>query len=115
MAAAAAAVPSEPIDFTILHFNDVYEVEEGRVEPLAGAARFQTALKHYASENPLILFSGDVFSPSESTELYQGFVVLRHGKLLMSMCAYSVNCHGRKTHGSFSEQVWHPLFRVWQS
>lgn len=50
---------------TILHFNDVYNIDpNSTVEPVGGAARFCTAIKSFQSQNPLILFSGDVFSPS---------------------------------------------------
>ena len=51
---------------SILHFNDVYNVEEQKTEPLAGAARFKTALESFAKHKPLILFSGDIFAPSIS-------------------------------------------------
>ncbi|KAG7160320.1 Trifunctional nucleotide phosphoesterase protein YfkN-like [Homarus americanus] len=49
---------------TILHFNDVYNVEEQNSEPKAGAARFKTALKSFADRDPLVLFSGDILAPS---------------------------------------------------
>lgn len=50
---------------TILHFNDIYNVEPNSSrEPIGGAARFLTAVKSMADLNPLILFSGDAFSPS---------------------------------------------------
>lgn len=51
--------------FTILHFNDVYNIEPNSTsEPVGGAARFCTAIKSFHTLQPLILFSGDVFSPS---------------------------------------------------
>ena len=49
---------------TILHFNDVYNIEERSEEPVGGAARMKTALKQYTDKNPLILFSGDALAPS---------------------------------------------------
>ncbi|KAF2359498.1 Calcineurin-like phosphoesterase domain ApaH type, partial [Trinorchestia longiramus] len=49
---------------SLLHFNDVYNVEEQSSEPLAGAARFKTALDSFKNKDPLILFSGDIFAPS---------------------------------------------------
>jgi 5'-nucleotidase len=52
---------------TILHFNDVYNVESADKEPVGGAARFCTALKSFSHLNPLVLFSGDVLAPSFST------------------------------------------------
>ena len=42
---------------TIIHFNDVYNLTNG-------AARFATALQAYTHTNPLVLFCGDVVSPS---------------------------------------------------
>ena len=50
---------------TLLHFNDVYNVEgRDKQEPVGGAARMRTAFKQYSEKNPLILFSGDAFAPS---------------------------------------------------
>lgn len=49
---------------TILHFNDVYNIESQDREPVGGAARMRTALKGYSDRNPLILFSGDALAPS---------------------------------------------------
>nr|CAD7573237.1 unnamed protein product [Timema californicum] len=49
---------------TILHYNDVYNVEPRVVEPVGGAARFCAAIKTFSHLNPLVLFSGDIFSPS---------------------------------------------------
>lgn len=52
-------------ELTVLHYNDVYNVDvTTSKEPIGGAARFVTALKTFDSLKPLILFSGDVFSPS---------------------------------------------------
>ncbi len=49
---------------TILHFNDVYNIEDRGDK--GGAARLKTALKSYEHLNPLVFFSGDAFSPSVS-------------------------------------------------
>ena len=52
---------------TLLHFNDVYNVDSRLVEPVGGAARFLTAVKTVSRDcQPLILFSGDIFAPSIS-------------------------------------------------
>jgi len=57
----------------IIHFNDVYNVEENVKEPKGGAARFITALNYLKQEAPsLVLFSGDVFSPSTIGDLTKG-------------------------------------------
>ncbi|XP_034650773.1 mannosylglucosyl-3-phosphoglycerate phosphatase isoform X1 [Drosophila subobscura] len=58
---------------TILHYNDVYNIESmAETEPVGGAARFATAIKGYAHLNPLVLFSGDAFSPSMLSTFTQG-------------------------------------------
>lgn len=58
---------SEPI--CILHFNDVYNIEPHPDEPKGGAARFANALHSFDHLKPLILFSGDIISPSISKDL----------------------------------------------
>ena len=57
---------SDGTRITIIHFNDVYNIEEQASEPVGGAARFKTAVKQLAGLDPLILFSGDAFNPSLS-------------------------------------------------
>ena len=53
------------IELEIIHFNDVYNLEERPNDVVkAGAARFISALDKYDSKNKLVLFSGDLFSPS---------------------------------------------------
>ncbi len=42
-------------------------VSDGSQVPIGGASRFATMLKSYRDEKPLILFSGDALSPSQST------------------------------------------------
>lgn len=57
----------------ILHFNDVYNVESRTSpEPVGGAARFCTAIKSFQHLNPLVLFSGDAFSPSMLSTFTKG-------------------------------------------
>ena len=57
---------ASPQVITILHFNDVYNIEERDVEPKGGAARFVTAIKNFSDLNPMVVFSGDAFAPSIS-------------------------------------------------
>ncbi|KAK4020015.1 hypothetical protein OUZ56_002011 [Daphnia magna] len=57
---------------TILHFNDVYNIESVDKEPVGGATRFSTALKSFSHLNPLILFSGDVLAPSFMSTFTKG-------------------------------------------
>jgi 5'-nucleotidase len=51
---------------TILHFNDVYNIEPQKIEPSGGAARMTHYVKSLKDENPLVLFSGDALNPSLS-------------------------------------------------
>ena len=51
---------------TIIHFNDVYNIEPREKDPVGGAARFATKVKELGWKNPLVLFSGDALSPSKS-------------------------------------------------
>ncbi len=51
-------------NLTILHFNDVYNLEEKKKEPVGGVARFKTAIQSFKHLDPLLLFSGDLFLPS---------------------------------------------------
>ena len=51
---------------TILHFNDVYDVSADR------AAKFVTVIRSYAEAEPLILFSGDCYSPSIMSVVSKG-------------------------------------------
>ena len=69
MAPTSAQLNEEEKVLTILHFNDVYNIESGTQEPVGGAARFLTALKSMSHLDPMILFSGDVFAPSFSNDL----------------------------------------------
>ena len=50
----------------ILHFNDVYDVSEDR------AARFVSTVRSFADREPLILFSGDCYSPSLMSVITKG-------------------------------------------
>ncbi|KAG8327609.1 hypothetical protein J6590_015643 [Homalodisca vitripennis] len=59
-------------DVTILHFNDIYNVEPSASEPVGGAARFCSLIKSYSYLQPLVLFSGDVFSPSPLSYFTKG-------------------------------------------
>ena len=56
----------------ILHFSNVYNLIEREKEPVGGAARFITAAEKYVGLNPLVLFSGDIFSPSRISQVMKG-------------------------------------------
>ncbi|XP_051525905.1 trifunctional nucleotide phosphoesterase protein YfkN-like [Myxocyprinus asiaticus] len=57
---------------TILHFNDVYEIQARSEEPVGGAARFASALRKYRHLNPFVAFSGDCLSPSVLSTVTKG-------------------------------------------
>ncbi|CAK1543627.1 unnamed protein product [Leptosia nina] len=60
-------------DVVIIHFNDVYNIEQvTNTEPVGGALRFCTAVKSLQHLNPLVLFSGDAFSPSMLSTFTKG-------------------------------------------
>ncbi|GJQ79237.1 hypothetical protein Trydic_g5481 [Trypoxylus dichotomus] len=60
-------------NLVILHFNDVYNVDvTTTTEPIGGAARFCTAIKSFQHLHPLVLFSGDAFSPSMLSTFTKG-------------------------------------------
>ena len=69
---AAAGSGAAPKRLTILHFNDVYNVEQRAVEPVGGAARFAGAVQRYREEHPRVLFSGDCLNPSLMSAFTRG-------------------------------------------
>ncbi|XP_063043095.1 5'-nucleotidase-like [Engraulis encrasicolus] len=72
---------------TLLHFNDVYEIEARSIEPAGGAARFATALKEFQDLNPFIAFSGDCLSPSLLSTFTKGRHMIDILKALGIHCA----------------------------
>ncbi|XP_050523089.1 mannosylglucosyl-3-phosphoglycerate phosphatase isoform X2 [Daktulosphaira vitifoliae] len=71
----------------ILHFNDVYNVEARDQEPCGGAARFSTMIKSFSHLKPMILFSGDVFSPSMLSTFTKGEQMSKVLNNLGTQCA----------------------------
>jgi len=59
------------LDFRLLHFNDVYEIES-RDHCHPGAATFAHRLKKFRAKNSITLFSGDCLSPSELSATTKG-------------------------------------------
>lgn len=51
-------------EITIIHFNDVYNIEGQKDEPKGGAARMASYIKSCKDLNPVVLFSGDLLNPS---------------------------------------------------
>lgn len=50
----------------------MYNCEEGKSEPVGGAARFKTAIDKYKHLNPLVVFAGDAFFPSMMSTILKG-------------------------------------------
>ena len=66
-ASSATTLSSQLADtLTIVHFNDVYNIEEREKEPCGGAPRFKTQLDGLKELDPLVFFSGDALNPSNS-------------------------------------------------
>ncbi|KAK9788853.1 hypothetical protein WJX73_008626 [Symbiochloris irregularis] len=67
---------------TIIHFNDVYQLEDG-----GDAERFAYKVKTYANRMPLVLFSGDCFAPSLLSVTTKGKQMVEALNLLGVHCA----------------------------
>ena len=66
-ASSATTLTSQLADaITLVHFNDVYNIEEREKEPCGGAPRFKTQVDSLIELDPLIFFSGDALNPSNS-------------------------------------------------
>ncbi|RKP04388.1 Metallo-dependent phosphatase-like protein, partial [Thamnocephalis sphaerospora] len=85
----------------IIHFNDVYHLNESANEPVGGAARFYTALQQaraFVSQqeeslphaDALVLFSGDCFNPSIESSVTKG----KHMVPFMNKLNIDVACYG---------------------
>ena len=75
---------------TLLHYNDVYNIESRNVEPVGGVARFKTATEKFLPLNPLVVFSGDVFSPSIMSNITKG----RHLPHVLNLLGTKVAVYG---------------------
>ena len=66
--ASSSSSASVADSITLIHFNDVYNIEErsNGKEPIGGAARFKSQIDSLRHLEPLILFSGDALNPSNS-------------------------------------------------
>lgn len=70
---------SSPADVRLLHFNDVYHLDQSSAEPVGGVARFMTVCDEYRNGEQfrgqpdlIALFSGDTFSPSLESSISKG-------------------------------------------
>lgn len=59
--------------FTIFHFNDVYDIQPNK-KGRYGIVKFDSHIKYLQSKYPnnLLLFSGDAFSPSILSNIFEG-------------------------------------------
>lgn len=58
--------------FTIIHFNDIYQLEPTNGGKTGGAARVKTIIDGLSQEDPLVLFSGDLFGSSQNALVLKG-------------------------------------------
>ena len=67
-----AHFPKHDKKLEIIHFNDVYNIEERDDDgPIrAGVARFVSAFDQYKAKEKLVIFSGDLFFPSNLGTLF---------------------------------------------
>ena len=58
---------------TVFHFNDVYDIQPNK-KGTGGIVNFEANLRQLKKEHPrhIVLFSGDCFSPSVLTNIYEG-------------------------------------------
>ena len=66
-------------DLRMLHYNDVYHLDEMSAEPVGGLPRFITLCREYqegeqyeGQSKLLTLFSGDIFNPSLESTVTKG-------------------------------------------
>ena len=83
---------------TIVHFNDVYNIEEREKEPVGGAARFKTRLDCLRELHPLVLFSGDALSPSSISIVTEG----RHMVPILNSFGVKAAVYGNHEFGRFT-------------
>lgn len=75
----------EAPDLRLLHYNDVYHVDQSSAEPVGGLPRFITLCKEYKEGKQyegqpelLTLFSGDAFNPSLESSVTKGELDVSH-------------------------------------
>jgi 5'-nucleotidase len=80
---------------TVIHFNDVYELEPQSKDPIGGISRFVHAIErvrqHAAKSGPVVtLFSGDALSPSLMSTFTKG----KHMVSALNACGIQAACLG---------------------
>mmetsp|Transcript_47718 Transcript_47718/g.139072 ORF Transcript_47718/g.139072 Transcript_47718/m.139072 type:complete len:1627 (-) Transcript_47718:186-5066(-) len=96
-AAGKAEEGPPPQRMTILHFNDVYNVEARKQEPVGGLSRFVTRMNELKEEalargekEALVLFSGDAFNPSLTSTITMG----QHMVTGLNFVGINTACYG---------------------
>ncbi len=71
---AALPGPAQPPVLTVLHFNDVYQLTAVNGGRKGGFARLATVVKRYRAlaQPNLLLFAGDLISPSVESSVFKG-------------------------------------------
>ncbi|KAK6503666.1 hypothetical protein TWF481_008669 [Arthrobotrys musiformis] len=86
-----------PPDVRLVHFNDVYNIGASSREPVGGAARFISLVKHYRDaeefkDQPglLVFFSGDAYNPSLESTVTKG----KHMPPILNAIGIDAACAG---------------------
>ncbi|KAF3312495.1 hypothetical protein TWF173_007105 [Orbilia oligospora] len=86
-----------PPDVRLIHFNDVYNIGASSREPVGGAARFISLVKHYRNaeefkDQPglLVFFSGDAYNPSLESTVTKG----KHMPPILNAIGIDAACAG---------------------
>ncbi|PHH68510.1 hypothetical protein CDD82_505 [Ophiocordyceps australis] len=89
---------SGPPDLRLLHYNDVYHVDQASAEPVGGLARFMTLVNDYrdgqrfkGQPELLTLFSGDAFNPSLESTVTKGRHMVHVLNAIKTDCACAGN------------------------
>merc|ERR1740121_2758497 len=101
LAVAPPTSPSQsgerPKAITILHFNDVYNMEARQINPVGGLARFVTRIKQLREEavlrgepEAIVLFSGDAYNPSITSTTTRGVHMIQ----ALNYIGIDVACYG---------------------
>mmetsp|Transcript_34452 Transcript_34452/g.91369 ORF Transcript_34452/g.91369 Transcript_34452/m.91369 type:complete len:606 (+) Transcript_34452:243-2060(+) len=101
---APLAAPNQPpLDappLTILHFNDVYNIQQRKKEPVGGASRFSTKIQELRraaeDDSTLVFFSGDAFSPSSESVVFKG------RQMVPALNSFSIDAACFGNHGGLS-------------
>ncbi|KAF3928541.1 Apyrase [Orbilia brochopaga] len=86
-----------PPDVRLIHFNDVYNIGASSREPVGGAARFISLVKHYRHADEfkdlpglLVFFSGDAYNPSLESTVTKG----KHMPPILNAIGIDAACAG---------------------